>query len=460
MSIGTYQPAVHAALQSKRDKAQADLEAILTTAETSQRSLHASEARKFEAITAQIKEFDEELAEHREAGDRHAAAVRAAAALEPQPSGVAGAYVTRERRTYGPESRDVNGERYGFVTDIMAARRGDGEAIQRLDRHRQEVGYEERAAGRSTSTYTSDFQVPTYLLTEYVPYFRAGQVTWNRSHMGDLPPGYASVNIPKITTGTVTAPQGADNAPIASQDVVTGTIAAPALTLAGQTDYSVQMRDMSPIDFDQVILQDLSLDLAKQKDNAILNGTGTNGQITGVLDLAGAQSITYTEATPTAYGLTTAVSKAINYVRTTRFAPPDSIVMASRRWQYFVQTVDDQHRPTVQPETTGLNVFATTNALTDDPLAPVGTIAGLPVFVDPLLDAIAGTGQDTIIVGRLDDFWTFESPLHLRVIDSVLSGTLALRAQGWVYISGASRFDKSFALVKGTGTAQPSGYGS
>jgi hypothetical protein len=85
-------------------------------------------------------------------------------------------------------------------------------------------------------------------------------------------------------------------------------------------------------------------------------------------------------------------------------------------------------------------------------VTPVGTIAGLPVFVDPQLDTIASTGQDTIIVGRFSDYWLYESPMHLRVLDEVLSGTLSLRAQGWTNIAGASRFDKSFALIKGTGT--------
>jgi HK97 family phage major capsid protein len=455
-TIQHYQPTVHAATQARRDQAQADLEQILATAEISKRSLYASEARKFESLSAEIKALDVELAELGEAGDRLAKANKAAADHER----AAHAYVRREARTYGPESRDANGDRYGFVLDVLAARKGDSEAATRLDRHRQEVGFEERAAGRSTSTYTSDFQMPTYLLEEYVPYFRASTPTWNRTRTQDLPPGYASVSIPKITTGTLTAPQTADNAGIASQDVVTSTISAPALTIAGQTDYSVQMRDMTPIDFDQVMLQDLALDIGAKKDRTILDGSGSNGQVTGLLNLTNAQAITYTEATPTAYGLITAVQKAVNYVRTSRFAPPDSIVMASRRWAYFAQTVDDSHRPVVQPETTGLNVFGVSNAVSDDPLAPVGTIAGLPVFVDPLLDTIAGTGQDTIIVGRLDDYWTFESPVHLRIVDSVLSGTLGLRAQSWLYVAAASRFDKSIALIKGTGTAQPSGYGS
>jgi HK97 family phage major capsid protein len=412
----------------------------------------ASEKRQFDKLVAEIGVLDERIEQLQDEYERRAIAAKAS---------IPTVRVHQEERTYRPDARDAQGERYGFVADLMACRRGDSAAVERLDRHHAETGATElRTAGRNGSTFVSDFQVPDYLLSDYVPYFRASRVAANRCKLDDLPPGHASLSIPKITTGTAVDAQTADNAAITSQDVATGTVTAPALTIAGQSDYSVQMRDFSPVDWDQIVLEDLSRAIAAKTDYQVLTGSGTNGQITGVLNLAGAQSVTYTEATPTAYGLITAVQKAVNMVRTQRFAPPDSIVMASRRWAYFAQTVDDQHRPTVQPETTGLNVFGTANAISDDPLAPVGTIAGLPVFVDPQLDTIASTGQDTIIVGRFSDYWLYESPLHLRVLDEVLSGTLSLRAQGWTYIAGASRFDKSFALIKGTGTAQPSGFGS
>jgi len=48
-----------------------------------------------------------------------------------------------------------------------------------------------------------------------------------------LPAGTDSVNIPRITTGTDTAVQSADNAATTTQDMVTATVTAPVRTVSG-----------------------------------------------------------------------------------------------------------------------------------------------------------------------------------------------------------------------------------
>ena len=56
-----------------------------------------------------------------------------------------------------------------------------------------------------------------------------------------LPAGTDSVNIPRITTGTDTAVQTADNAATTTQDMVTATVTAPVRTVSGYEDISIQL---------------------------------------------------------------------------------------------------------------------------------------------------------------------------------------------------------------------------
>jgi HK97 family phage major capsid protein len=142
------------------------------------------------------------------------------------------------------------------------------------------------------------------------------------------------------------------------------------------------------------------------------------------------------------------------------FRAPDAIVMHSRRWYWLASSLDGQNRPLVTPEgTSSVTVVATADATAAEGL--VGSIAGIPVFVDANLPVNigAGTNQDTIIVGRFSSAFLWEGALRTRALYEVLSGTLQVRLQVYNYVAFMpDRYAPAFSFINGTGLIAPAGY--
>ena len=86
-----------------------------------------------------------------------------------------------------------------------------------------------------------EFVPPLWLVSQYVPYMRAGRVFANRCQNLPLPPGIDVINLPKITVGSQAAIQTANAAAVQSVDIQTSTVAASVRTIAGQEDISMQL---------------------------------------------------------------------------------------------------------------------------------------------------------------------------------------------------------------------------
>jgi hypothetical protein len=163
--------------------------------------------------------------------------------------GVGGAVVTRERKTYDP------GERHSYFLDLARTKLGQGDgdggidaARDRLERHAKELDvdlparearrdelaedqadhevrsgrigraaretmFEKRVNPNRTDGQGGFFVPPLWLIEEYAGLARAGRPFANRVRSMPLPVGTDSINVPKITTGTLTGVQTADNAP-------------------------------------------------------------------------------------------------------------------------------------------------------------------------------------------------------------------------------------------------------
>ena len=63
-----------------------------------------------------------------------------------------------------------------------------------------------------------------------------------------------------------------------------------------------------------------------------------------------------------------------------------------------------------------------------------------------------------MIVARFSDFWLFQETTRLRALPEILSGTLQLRYQAYVYLAFCIRFDPSIAVISGTGLDAPAGF--
>jgi HK97 family phage major capsid protein len=368
-------------------------------------------------------------------------------------AGLKGAYVGREQQTYSPEAR------HGYFHDLASATlRGDLEARQRLEQHGRQVenGVEYRDLNRTDGTGGA-FVPPLWLMDQYISLARAGRVTANLVKQQPLPPGTDSLNIPKVSTGTATAIQTADNAAVQETDLADTTISAGVKTIAGQQDVAIQALEQSPISFDEIIFSDLVADLNTKVNLQVLSGSNGSGQVQGLLGTTGINTVTYTDTTPTVPELYSKLADAVQKVNTGRYLPPDSIVMHPRRWAWFLAALDTQNRPLVVPDASGpMNAVGNANVAAAE--GYVGKIMGMDTYVDPSLPITngAGTNEDAIVVMRASDLLLFESNIKTRVLPDVGSGTLTVRCQVYKYLAfTAARYPASISVVSGSGLSSP-----
>jgi HK97 family phage major capsid protein len=420
-------------------------------------SLTEDEDKEFRGLTSQIKERDGEIAQLDEritelAEEEKRSQVASAAALRASQANAQ--FRVTEARTY------MRGGRNSYIKDLANVRiNGDDEARARLQRHAEEVAVEPeykeyRDLNRADGT-GGNFVPPAWLMDQWIELARAGRPTANLINTQPLPGGTDSINIPKVATGTATAIQAQDNDPVQETDMTDTSIVLPVRTVAGQQDIAIQLLDQSPINFDELVMRDLLADYATKVNLQVLGGTGSSGQVTGLVTQSGVTAVTLTATTVA--GLYSAIANATQQIYTGRYASPNVVVMHPRRWAWLISQLDSSSRPLVVPAAQGPNnAVGTFGGVVTQQV--VGSIQGLPVVTDPSIpiNTGAGTNQDTIYVLRTDDLVLYESSVRTRVLPEVLSGNLTVRVQVYGYIAfSAARYPASTAKITGVGLVTP-----
>jgi len=411
---------------------------------------------KTEALTAKATEIEErqvridELVESENRADAAGNALRRAGIAEARVN------VTNEARTYTRES----GRSY-FRDLVRNHLEHDGEAGERLARHAMEVlmepEYQEYRDINRTDTTGGFFVPPAWLMEQFVPLARAGRPTANLIMNEPLPPGTDSINVPKISTGTATAIQTADNAATQETDLADTSVACGVKTISGLQDVAIQLLEQSPLNFDQIIFGDLMGDYATKVDVQVISGSNASGQVKGILSASGTNAITYTDTTPTVGELYSKLADGVQQIHTGRFLSPTVIVMHPRRWAWFLAAVDSNTRPLVVPNAQGpTNAIGSFEAVGSQTV--VGSLQGLPVVTDPSIPTNlgAGTNEDRILIMRANDLILYESSIKTRVLPDVGSANLTVRLQVYGYIAfTAERYGPSTSIVAGTGLVAP-----
>jgi HK97 family phage major capsid protein len=344
-------------------------------------------------------------------------------------------------------------ERSYFRDLYLSKTKGDREASDRLSGH--------ALATRdinTTDTSGGDFVPPAYLVNDYIAKARAGRVTADLCSKFALPGGTDSINFPAITTGTANAAQASQNSALQETNLITATVTAPVTTIGGIQDVSVQLVEQSPIAFDQVIFADLAASHAQAVGNAVINGTGASGTLEGFVNADTVNTITYTDASPTAAETVAKIADGIQQVATSRFLPADAIVMHPRRWYALSAGVDGSGRPLVVPTAQAQNTFGTAEGVAAE--GSVGNILGLPVYLDPNIATNTGasTNQDIIIISRFADAYLFEGTPKAEVFRETLSAeaTVRFRLYNFVAFTAERYVGVNTSIVSGTGLAAPS----
>ena len=441
-------------LKEQRDGLAATAEAVLAAEDVTAEALDSVSATHEE-----IAALDERIATAEKVEARTAAI--AESRKEAKVATFGGAVVTREAMTYDRDGKN------SFVRDMIGAQlRNDRTSWERLYRHQQEVAVETRDISR-TDGAGGDFVPPIYLINEYAEFARAARVTADLVTNMALPAGTDSINIPQITTGTLAAFQSADNTATTTRDMVSSTVTAPVRTISGYENVSIQLVEQSPLagGLDRLVFGDLMADYALQLNTAVVGtGDGTSGTLKGLVtlgtDTTNGIPTTWTETTPTAVNGAIAIAKAISKVVTNRYKAAEAIVMHPSMWYWLASQVDGSNRPLVVPVTGASQAFNAAGTVTNPgaPAGLVGTIQGVPVFIDATVTKTYATNQSPILVGKFSDSYLFESGVKTRVLPDVLSANLTVRFQVYGYAALAHRFNKAVSAISGTGSVAPTGY--
>ncbi|MER6533011.1 phage major capsid protein [Streptomyces sp900105755] len=479
-----------AGLIERRAERRTELDSLLTTARTEQRDrLTEEEQTRFDALEQEIREIDERLAELDEQQQRDDQAADIA-----RRNGLGRVEVLSEPMTYERDS----GHSYFLDLARVQLNRGDGDggvasALERLQRHGKEIDVEmpkrelarRQAADRDRDKLDRDLRLrgrgtvfekrvnpnrvdgqggyfvpPLWLIDEYIDLPRFGRTFANSVRNMTLPPGTDSVNVPKIATGTKVDVQSADAQPVTSQDLTDTFVSAPVRTLAGQQDVAIQLLDQSPAAFDEITFADLIADYNMRLDIQCINGSGTSGQLKGVLNVSGINSVTYTDGTPTLPELYLPTMQALSQSATKRKMMPSAMFLTPARWFWMASQLDSQNRPFILPETNApFNPLALQTG--GDVEGPVGRVLNFPLLADGNIPSNlgAGTNEDRMITARTSDLYLWEGSMRSRVLQEVLSGTLQVRFQVYNYAAFMpDRRPETISVISGTGLVAPTGF--
>ena len=360
------------------------------------------------------------------------------------------ATVVSEPLTYREDRGNVS-----FFRDLIGYQRGErGEIAERLARHQREYETEMRVRPDRGSGTGGSFAPPLWLISQFANVPLPGRVLADLIPNFPLPTGVQSVNVPVLTTATTTATV-ADDSAASDVDITDAVTSSPVVTIAGYDDVSQQLLDQSPqgAHLDSVLFKSLSESYNAVLEQQLINGSGSSGQLTGLVNLSGINSVPYTSATPTATALYPIAGQAAAAIGINRKRPGETWLMTTARAAWITTSEDLETRPLVLGGMDAPGEFQ---------------LVQYPVKLD---DAIprnlgGGTNQDVLILCRPSDMLLLESEPHMRVMtdiaadtESASAGTLTVRIELHRYVAAIlGRYPTGISVISGTGMVTPSGF--
>lgn len=391
-------------------------------------------------------------------------AVIAATDLTPeQRRAVETAEANGHREVREPLVYQADGDSY--FADLARRHAGDSVAGERLERHWRQMAavpletrqvrgtvFEYRANPNVTAGTGGEFAPPLWLNELFATAPRPGEVIQRlvreKEHQFTMPSGASSVNLTRITKGTVVN-DDTPNAPVDNQDVETAPVKAEALMYAGESDWSIQTLDQSPAGarLDQVVFTDLGESLDAELETDLIQGRGEEfKEALGLLNIKGIEEINNSGAVE-AKVIFPELGKAMAAVGIKRRRPPDAWLLGTPRMAFLSMAADGtEQRPLILTDNVG-----------DE--WPVASMAGVAVYLDDAIPRTVNANQEPVFSVRSDDFMLWHSPVRTMVLDKPLSGTLGVRFA--LYRKTASmlhRYPSGIAVVTGTGMKPATGF--
>ncbi len=435
------------------------------------------------AIDAEITELEARGAELKAEIERDEAMERLAAETVPgsgaqrtgterKPAERSPATVTSEPRTY-TERSNIFGEKVSFFADAFRAQERVGDwrsSAERLERHAREVQIEREAPKNgqteraTTTTSFGSLVVPQYLTGLVAPLLRNGRPLANLCNRHELPARGMALIIPRVTTGTSAAVQATQNTAVSLTDPVVTDLTLPVATVAGQADVSRQALERGE-NVDSLIYLDLARAHAAAVDVQVISGSGTAGQVLGILNTAGINAATAFGAAPTVTNFNLKVAGQITAVTSAGAGLfPTMLTMHPRRWGWLTAQVDSSGRPVVTANTVAnFNALAVINkpgqtSADGDPITGGEFIgvhnSGLPVLTDLNIPTNVGTNlEDIVLASANQEYHLWEEgdglPRELK-FEQTTGGSLTTKLVVYSYIAfTAGRYPQATGKIGG-----------
>ena len=206
------------------------------------------------------------------------------------------------------------------------------------------------------------------------------------------------VKIPKKTGVSAAAWIDTEGADSAATEMTVGQISLSPKTLGAHTDVTRQLLIQSSLDVENLIRDDLTRALALAIDKAGLEGTGLNGQPTGILSTTGTNAVTFAGVNPTfaeVVAMETAVAEDNALLGNLSYILPASMYGALKTSEKATNTAQfvvepggsiNGYRGIVSNQATSGNMYF---GNFDDLL--IGMFGGLDLTVDPYSLSKSGT---------------------------------------------------------------------
>ena len=436
----------------RRDAVKSEMDAVLeAVAEENRTDLTEEETTKVDGLVAESRSLDEKIEKLTAQAQSDAKAAEARSAVVEVAMPKASITTVRSERTYRPDSGS------SFVRDAFNAQvKNDFVAQERLARHMKEEEIERRDV--DTSNFAG-LVIPQYLVDLAAPLARAGRPTADfATNKMNLPPAGMSLEISRMTTGTSTAIQETQNTAVSETDADDTLLSIPVRTIAGQQDLSRQAIERGT-GIDTFVIADLIRSWHTTLDAQVLNGTGSNGQFTGIRN-AGGNAITFTSGSPTVALLYPKLADALQQIQSNVFTTPTHWILHPRRLAFLLAGVDSSNRPLVVPTAGGPTNAVSSGAGVAQYANSGYQLLGLPIITDANVGTTYGgaTDEDEIYLVDSREMHLWEqpgSPFSLRY-DATAPGSLTIKTVVYGFSAfTAQRYAAAASIISGTGLTAP-----
>lgn len=316
----------------------------------------------------------------------------------------------------------------------------------------------ERALSATAPGAGKEFMAPDWMLKQWASVARAVSPLRRLVTRLDLPTQTLELRIPRFDSAAGVVPMEYENV-TAGEDAETfgetDEIAATVATFSGGTSVSQQQYDRGHMVNDDILVSEFAAAYGESLSTQLISGTGTNGEMLGLLNVPNVNIVTYTSGSPTPAGVVEASAKAAAAVSTTRRRPPSALIVRGGRHFWIVGSQQANTGEPVQRPGTG-------NIPSESDTGPYGPIAGLPAYLDEMIpENVTAANRDTILAVRARDILLLEDPAGPRLMafpeQQGLQMTVTL---AWIHYAAAftHRYPEAIASVQGTGMTIQEGF--